>query len=136
MKLAAIDIGSNAVRLLIEKVSVGSDGYAIEKVAFFRIPIRLGADVFSKNRIGTRNAERLESAMKAFWYLMDVHDVEQITAAAEVLDGPLAGSLGLLGPWPSIHIFTHVFAKLQGMTGEKTRHVAFSLVVNGLKQTI
>lgn len=82
MKLAAIDIGSNAVRLLIEKVSSGSDGYAIEKVAFFRIPIRLGADVFSKSRIGTRNAERLESAMKAFWYLMDVHDVEQYRAVA------------------------------------------------------
>lgn len=82
MKLAAIDIGSNAVRLLIEQVQERSDGYRIEKVSFFRIPIRLGSDVFQDGKISERKERQLIKSMKAFWYLMDVHDVENHRAVA------------------------------------------------------
>ena len=82
MRLAAIDIGSNAVRLLIGQASGNDQSCTIEKVAFFRIPIRLGTDVFSTQTISDRNSDRLVKAMKAFWYLMDVHDVEMHRAVA------------------------------------------------------
>lgn len=82
MKFAAIDIGSNAVRLLIEEVHLVQNSYHIEKVSFTRVPIRLGADVFESGRIGDVKREQLIKTMKAFWYLMDVHDIEYYRACA------------------------------------------------------
>lgn len=82
MKLAAIDIGSNAVRLLIKKIHAGSEGYSIEKVSFYRVPLRLGSDVFETGSISARKQDQLVKTMRAFWYLMDVHEVEQYRAVA------------------------------------------------------
>lgn len=76
MKFAAIDIGSNAVRLLIEEVFIEDDTYHIEKVSFTRVPLRLGTDVFKTGRISKKKADQLVKTMKAFWYLMDVQGIE------------------------------------------------------------
>lgn len=75
MKLAAIDIGSNAVRLLIEEVFDEGGTYRTQKVSFTRIPLRLGDDVFDLGAISHRKAVQLTKVMKAFWYLMDVHEI-------------------------------------------------------------
>ncbi len=83
MKFGAIDIGSNAVRLLIAKVHELDDGRrAVDKLSFYRVPVRLGADVFSDGAISEGKIKHLVKTMKAFWYLMDVHGVEWFHAYA------------------------------------------------------
>ncbi|MEZ4799980.1 MAG: exopolyphosphatase [Flavobacteriales bacterium] len=82
MKFAAIDIGSNAIRLLIEEVHIDEGKYHIEKVSLTRIPVRLGEDVFTKGKISKNKTSQLVKTMKAFWYLMDVHDIEYYRACA------------------------------------------------------
>jgi len=82
LKFAAIDIGSNAIRLLIEEVRPSSDGDLIEKVSLTRVPVRLGADTFSTGRISEEKTTQLIKAMKAFYYLMDLHQVKHYRACA------------------------------------------------------
>ncbi len=77
MKYAAIDIGSNAVRLLIKEARVPNNGKVqFSKISLTRVPIRLGADVFSKGSISAKNAKKLSLAVQAFQYLMKVNEVE------------------------------------------------------------
>ncbi len=82
-KLAAIDIGSNAIRLLIHNV-IEEDGKKTEfrKSSFFRVPVRLGDDSFVKGEISTYNIKRLVDTMKAFKLLMGVNEVEEYMACA------------------------------------------------------
>ncbi|SMG11602.1 Ppx/GppA phosphatase family protein [Arenibacter troitsensis] len=94
-KYAAIDIGSNAIRLLTHNVieEEGKDTL-FRKSALVRLPIRLGEDVFKNGTISKRNEERLLNAMKAFQLLMEVHGVEKYMACAtsamrEADNGPL-----------------------------------------------
>lgn len=83
MKFGAIDIGSNAVRLLVEEVRRKPSGRLhVEKLSFTRVPLRLGDDVFETGTIGPEKSSALVKTMKAFWYLMDVHGVENYTACA------------------------------------------------------
>lgn len=82
-KYAAIDIGSNGVRLLVSNVLIEKGKAPIfRKSALVRVPIRLGADTFKKGAISTHNAERMCTAMKAFKLLMQVHGVEKYRACA------------------------------------------------------
>lgn len=81
-RIAGIDIGSNAIRLLICNVIDTSEGPVFKKSSLIRVPIRLGADVFTKGKIGKRNVKRLIHAMKAFKHLMLVHDVVDYKACA------------------------------------------------------
>ena len=70
MKFGAIDIGSNAVRLLIARVEESEEGrLSIDKLSFYRVPVRLGADVFSDGAISEGKIKHLVKTMKAFWYL-------------------------------------------------------------------
>ena len=83
MKFGAIDIGSNAVRLLIARVEELEDGRrSVDKLSFYRVPLRLGADVFSDGAISEMKTKHLVKTMKAFWYLMDVQGVEWFHAYA------------------------------------------------------
>lgn len=82
MKIAAIDIGSNAIRLLIEEVRFQGNGYYVEKVSLTRVPLRLGDEVFTKGKLSKGKIGQLVKTMKAFWYLMDVHNVEIFRACA------------------------------------------------------
>jgi len=82
-KLAAIDIGSNAVRLLIHNV-IEEEGKKTQfkKGSLIRVPVRLGADSFTLGEISEHNAERMVNTMKAFKLLMDVNGVEKYMACA------------------------------------------------------
>ena len=82
-KLAAIDIGSNAMRLLISNV-VEQEGKEpqFNKSSLVRVPIRLGQDAFTVGEISKENIDRMVDAMKAFNLLMKVHKVEQYKAFA------------------------------------------------------
>lgn len=82
-KYAAIDIGSNAVRLLISNIVLVEDEEPkFKKSALIRVPIRLGADAFISGTISENNSIRMIDAMKAFKLLMKVHGVESYKACA------------------------------------------------------
>jgi exopolyphosphatase/guanosine-5'-triphosphate,3'-diphosphate pyrophosphatase len=82
-KYAAIDIGSNAVRLLISNI-IEQKGKPVQfkKNSLVRVPIRLGADVFIKNRISKENTQRMLDTMLAFKLLMKSHKVVKYKACA------------------------------------------------------
>lgn len=82
-KYAAIDIGSNAMRLLISNI-VEQKGKETQfsKSSLVRVPIRLGQDAFTVGEITEENIERMVDAMKAFKLLMKVHKVEKYMACA------------------------------------------------------
>ncbi|CAD0007493.1 MAG TPA: exopolyphosphatase [Flavobacterium sp.] len=82
-KYAAIDIGSNAMRLLISNV-VEQEGKEpqFNKSSLVRVPIRLGQDAFTVGEISAENIDRMVDAMKAFNLLMKVHKVERYMAFA------------------------------------------------------
>lgn len=82
MKFASIDIGSNAVRLLFCNVIEDNDLPVFKKLELIRIPIRLGEDAFLKKRITKVKADKLINTMKAFRYLISVHDVVDYRACA------------------------------------------------------
>ncbi len=82
-KYAAIDIGSNAVRLLISNI-IERKGYPVKfkKNSLVRVPIRLGADVFVYNKISKENTQRMLDTMMAFKLLMKSHKVVKYKACA------------------------------------------------------
>ena len=82
-KYAAIDIGSNAMRLLVANI-IEEDGKEthFSKSALVRVPIRLGQDAFTVGEISEENIDRMVDAMKAFKLLMKVHKVEKYMACA------------------------------------------------------
>jgi exopolyphosphatase/guanosine-5'-triphosphate,3'-diphosphate pyrophosphatase len=82
VKLAAIDIGSNAIRLLIEEVRQFNGQIRIDKVSLTRVPVRLGEDVFTTGSISEEKIRQLVKTMRAFWYIMDVHQVEMFRVCA------------------------------------------------------
>ncbi len=83
MNLAAIDVGSNAARLLIVEASVYHDGTVdYTKLNLLRIPLRLGFDVFGTGRISPQREKLLLDTMKVYKSLMEIYDVEGVKAAA------------------------------------------------------
>lgn len=82
-KYAAIDIGSNAMRLLVCNI-IEEDGKETQfsKSSLVRVPIRLGQDAFTVGEISMENIDRMVDAMNAFKLLMKVHKVERYLACA------------------------------------------------------
>jgi len=80
--LAAIDIGSNAVRLIINTVEPEGSGCSLKKAAYLRVPIRLGEDVFTKGRVSDSKAARLVAAMQGFKHIMAAFRVSDFRACA------------------------------------------------------
>ncbi|MEE1964478.1 exopolyphosphatase / guanosine-5'-triphosphate,3'-diphosphate pyrophosphatase [Flagellimonas taeanensis] len=82
-KFAAIDIGSNAIRLLINNViEQENKPTAFKKSELVRVPVRLGEDAFLRGKISERNMDRLVKTMKSFDLLMQVYGVEKYMACA------------------------------------------------------
>jgi len=82
-KFAAIDIGSNAVRLLIMTITEQEHREPIfKKTSLVRVPIRLGADVFLTKNISEENIKRMVDTMQAFKLLMQSHKIEKFKACA------------------------------------------------------
>ncbi len=82
-KYGAIDIGSNAIRLLISNVIEREDHKPqFKKSSLVRVPIRLGVDSFVHGVISDTNIQRMIDAMEAFKLLMGIHGVEKYKACA------------------------------------------------------
>lgn len=83
MKLSAIDIGSNAARLLISEVSVDEKNKAsFNKVSLTRVPLRLGFDVFETGKISDHKQDLLLHTMKAYINLLHAYEVKYLKACA------------------------------------------------------
>ena len=83
MRLAAIDIGSNAARLLITDVISGPQGIGeFIKTVLVRVPLRLGFDVFDKGEISPAKVEKIIKTIKAYKLLLDVYEVKYLKACA------------------------------------------------------
>jgi len=82
MIIAAIDIGSNAARLLINEVKESKGKVEFTKLNLLRIPLRLGFDVFSKGEIGPERKQMAINTMKIFSQLMTMYKVEHYRACA------------------------------------------------------
>lgn len=81
---AAIDIGSNAVRLLIKREDPDTDKpeLMLKKLLLVRVPLRLGFDVFAKGDISEKKADNLVRLMKAYRQLLKIYDVDRLRACA------------------------------------------------------
>lgn len=81
---AAIDIGSNAVRLLIKRYEPEDTppGKPLKKLLLLRVPLRLGFDVFQKGKVSSKKAENLLRLMKAYRQLMKIYSVDKFRAVA------------------------------------------------------
>lgn len=82
-KYGAVDIGSNAIRLLVVSVieQEGKDTL-FKKTSLVRVPIRLGAEVFLEGKISDNSANRMVDAMTAFRLLMKTHNITRFRACA------------------------------------------------------
>lgn len=76
MKLAAIDIGSNAIRFQVSTVLDNSTVVIFKKLEYVRFPLRLGHDVFTTGRISQKSMEKFKKLMKAFKLLVELYEVE------------------------------------------------------------
>ncbi len=82
LRFAGIDIGTNAVRLLIMNIMQDGEEFVKSKATFIRIPLRLGFDAFKKGKIGKKKAKELIKSMKAFKQIMTVYKVRAFRACA------------------------------------------------------
>ncbi|MBB5394408.1 ethanolamine ammonia-lyase reactivating factor EutA [Mucilaginibacter sp. AK015] len=82
MRYAAIDVGSNAVRLLIAGIIENNDSVSFKKITLIRVPVRLGDDAFLQKKISDNKATDLIKSMQAFRNLMDVYRVTDYMACA------------------------------------------------------
>lgn len=82
-KYGAVDIGSNAIRLLVvSAIEQKGKDTIFKKTSLVRAPIRLGADVFLEGKISEKNVQRIVDAMKAFKLLMKIHNIKRFRACA------------------------------------------------------
>lgn len=83
MRLAAIDIGSNAARLLISDATTNESGKAqFQKLNLVRVPLRLGFDVFENNTISKEKETMIIKTIRSYKLLIDVYGVEHLKACA------------------------------------------------------
>lgn len=82
LKFAAIDIGSNAVRLLLANVMEGVNCPVFKKSSLIRVPLRLGDDAFLTGKISQKKVEKLIKILLAFKNLMDINEVVSFRACA------------------------------------------------------
>jgi exopolyphosphatase/guanosine-5'-triphosphate,3'-diphosphate pyrophosphatase len=76
LKIAAVDIGSNAIRFQVSSVLERKDKILFKKLEYVRFPLRLGHDVFSSNRIGTKSIEKFKKLMMTYKLLLELYEVD------------------------------------------------------------
>ncbi|MFC0261131.1 Ppx/GppA phosphatase family protein [Fontibacter flavus] len=82
MRLAAVDIGSNAIRLQITNVTHYDGNFTFKKLEYLRFPLRLGMDVFHSQKISDKNRRKFIKLMKAFKLLIDLYEVDDYMVCA------------------------------------------------------
>jgi exopolyphosphatase/guanosine-5'-triphosphate,3'-diphosphate pyrophosphatase len=82
MKLAAVDIGSNAIRFQVSSVLDSGKRVIFKKMEYVRFPLRLGHDVFSDNRISKGSMEKFKKLMRVFKMLTELYEVDDYMVCA------------------------------------------------------
>jgi exopolyphosphatase/guanosine-5'-triphosphate,3'-diphosphate pyrophosphatase len=82
VKLAAIDIGSNAIRFQVSSVLDRGPRILFKKLEYIRFPLRLGHDVFGTNRISEKSMEKFKKLMKAYKLLIELYEVDDFMFCA------------------------------------------------------
>jgi exopolyphosphatase/guanosine-5'-triphosphate,3'-diphosphate pyrophosphatase len=82
MKFGAIDIGTNAARLLVGEVDKNKHRLYVKKVSYTRIPLRLGEDVFDEGIISKKKASDFVKTIQAFRLISEIFDVQSLRAVA------------------------------------------------------
>ena len=127
-KFAAIDIGSNAIRLLTHNVIEEKNKETLfRKSALIRVPVRLGEDSFTVGEISTRNEQRIIDTMKAFKLLMNVAGVEQYMACATSAMREANNGLDIID-----RIFNESGIKIELIDGKKEAAIIASTDLNQL----
>ena len=131
-KLAAIDIGSNAVRLLVSNVITERNGNepSFRKSALVRVPIRLGADTFINKTISEDNTKRMIKAMEAFKLLMEVHGVQKYKACATSAMREAKNGVAVCN-----EIFEKTSVKIDIIDGKKEAAIIFSTDLTNIIKT-
>jgi len=121
MVLAAIDIGSNAARLLVSETSVYKDGTVdYTKLCLLRIPLRLGFDVFDKGHVSDGKKKKLIETLKAYKLLMGVYDVTAYKACATSAMRDAAN-----GPQIRQEIYEATGLNIQIITGQEEANIIY-----------
>ena len=122
-KLAGIDIGSNAIRLLISNVIIekNKNTPTFKKSSIVRVPIRLGADTFIKGKISEKNKIRMIKAMQAFKLLMEVHGIKKYRACATSAMREASNGVKLVD-----EIFNKTSVKIDIIDGKEEASIIFS----------
>lgn len=128
MRYAAIDIGSNAVRLLIADIVENEQAISFKKNTLIRVPLRLGDDAFLDHHISDKKIIELIKTMQAFKNLMDVYKISDYRAYAtsamrEAENGPEIAS----------RIRKETGVELEIVRGEKEANIIYS---NHIERTL
>ncbi len=128
MKLAAIDIGSNAIRLQVVKVYEDEDLVSFKNLQLLRFPLRLGHDVFSRGEISPLTKEKFIKLMRTFKHLIDLYEVEDYFAVATS-----AMREAVNGKEISRQILEEVGLKINIITGKKEASILNKAIIPTLK---
>lgn len=82
MKFGAIDIGTNAARLLVGEVEKVSGHSFVKKISYTRVPLRLGEEVFDDGKISKKKTEDFVKTIQAFKLISEIFEVRQLRAVA------------------------------------------------------
>ena len=127
-KLAAIDIGSNAVRLLITSIRINKPDTKFKKISLVRVPLRLGEDVFSKGKISDKKLKKLQKTLKAFKILMQMHEVYIFKAVATSAMREAENSTKIIED-----IFKKLSIKIDLISGKKEALMIANVFLNSME---
>ena len=117
---AAIDIGSNAVRLLIKCVNEEDAAELMSKVQLIRIPLRLGEDAFTTGYISDEKEKKLIRLMKAYKQLMKIYDVADYRACATSAMRDARN-----GRKVAEHIYRRTGVRVEIIDGQEEAHIVY-----------
>ncbi len=128
MKIAAIDIGSNAARMQISSILHDDGKIVFKKVEYIRYALRLGHDVFSQGFIGNQSEAKLKKLLYICKHLMELHEVE-----AHLICATSALREATNGQDIAERVFLELGLKINLISGEKEAEMINNVIVNELK---
>ena len=130
MKLAAIDIGSNAIRLHIVRVFEDQEVITFKKLEYLRFPLRLGHDVFKKKTISIPTLDKFTKLIRAFKLLIDLYEVEGYMAVATSAMREASN-----GAEVADYIFNQTGVKIDIISGEDEARILIKAIAPFLNNT-
>lgn len=127
-QFAAIDIGSNAVRLLVSNVFENGPKVTFKKQSLERVPIRLGADAFLHKKLPDSKIEDFVHAMHAFKHLLDVYKPHKFRALATSAFREAENGIEVVN-----RVFEETGIKIEIITGKEEAEVVYA---NGLRENM